>query len=105
MSDQLQIDIACAVLRIEQAYAERGNALGELLLERLQGDARRLRGHLAPTWLAAVAAETGPTLGCPSCHTILNAKRAGCGDPWHADNRPASGGVVESSPLTAEEAK
>lgn len=43
--------------------------------------------------------------GCPACGTILNAKAAGCDGAWHADNRPASGGVVEpSGPLTAEEA-
>jgi hypothetical protein len=27
-------------------------------------------------------------IGCPTCHTILNAKTAKCHDLWHADNNP-----------------
>lgn len=34
-------------------------------------------------------------IGCPSCGTILNATAAGCADPWHSDNQPATGGIVE----------
>lgn len=55
-ASDLQQDIACTVLRIEQAYRERDTALGELLLERLQADARRLRTHLTPEWRARVEA-------------------------------------------------
>lgn len=56
MSD-LQLDLAAAILRIEQAYAERGTPLGDILLERLQSDARRLRTHLDPEWRARLEDE------------------------------------------------
>lgn len=43
-------------------------------------------------------AEQLQSVGCPKCGTILNAKAAGCTDPWHADNRPAQ----VSEPVPAE---
>ena len=77
MSD-LNLDLASAILRIEQAWAERGTPRGNLLLLRLQSDARRLRAHLPPAYdldaadareitLATLAgtAVTRPFLGGP----------------------------------------
>ena len=50
------LDIACAVLRIEQAARE-GEVMRELLLDRLVTcDAPRLRKHISPEALEEIAA-------------------------------------------------
>lgn len=57
--EQIQLDIACAVARMEQAHAEAGTPLGDLLLMRLATcDAPRLRNHLTPEALALLERET-----------------------------------------------
>jgi hypothetical protein len=55
----------------------------------LDGQSEPAHGGTVATQEPAVPAEQ-PEPGCPTCHTILNAKTASCGDPWHADNRPAA---------------
>lgn len=68
--DPVQLDIACTVARIEQAWAERGTALGDLLLMRLVTcDAQRLRGHLTPEGRALLASEAA--IGVEAWRTVL----------------------------------
>jgi hypothetical protein len=76
-----------------------------ITLERRRAELVRLRTIIGELG-AAEAAEPPPDLeqvvdvsgslrrsvaeqiGCPSCHTILNARAAGgCGDTWHWENR------------------
>lgn len=53
--EQVQIDMATAVVRMEQAWAERDTALGAVLLMRLATcDAPRLRRHLTPEAAALI---------------------------------------------------
>lgn len=57
--DQLQLDLACAVARMEQASREAGTPLGDLLLMRLATcDAPRLRKHLNSEGRAMLDGET-----------------------------------------------
>lgn len=60
IADPLQLDLACTVLRLEQIAQiddelDPNEALRDLLICRLAGDAIRLRHHLTPTTLAAMA--------------------------------------------------
>lgn len=53
-SEAVELDIASTVLRIEQIIEERAAVCGEpsalfwLLVDRLESNARRLRGHISP---------------------------------------------------------
>lgn len=90
MSDDLQLDIASAIARIEQAYAERGTPLGEFLLERLQADARRLRGHLTPEWRSRLE----DIFEAPEPH-VPEGQALGVTDEHRTDPRKAEGDIVD----------